>query len=936
MSELFNQETTEGDTINLQSEETQSLAEDKAIGLRLQRHFTKKGVNPYDEVQWEKRSAALSDDKGKVIFEQKDIDVPAFWSNTAVNVVVQKYFHGALGTPERENSIRHLIDRVTRTMTNWGVKEGYFATADDAETFYNELTYLVLNQVATFNSPVWFNVGIEENPQCSACFIMSVEDDMGSILQNAVNEGKLFKFGSGTGSNRSKIRSSREAISGGGRASGPLSFMKIYDSVAGSIKSGGKTRRAAKMEILNIDHPDIMDFITAKTLEEKKAWALIEQGYDGSFNGEAYASVYFQNSNFSVRATDEFMKAVIEDGEFTTREVSTGNPAQTFKARDLMKAIAEGTHICGDPGMQFDTIINKWHTSKNSDRIYASNPCSEYMFLDNSACNLASINLMKFRKEDGSFDAVGFRQAVDIFILAQEIIVGSAGYPTQEIGANSLKYRPLGLGFANLGALLMSKGLAYDSDKGRAIAGAITSIMCGEAYNMSAKIAKEIGAFEGYKVNEEPMLHVIKMHRDEVKNLNLNLVDISLMEAAIDSWDSALSLGTEYGFRNAQVTVLAPTGTIAFMMDCDTTGIEPDIALVKYKKLSGGGLLKLVNNTVPMALEQLGYSVKQVNDITDYIDLNDTIENAPGFKEEHLPIFDCAFKPTNGTRSIHYMGHLKMMAACQPFISGAISKTVNVPNETTVDEIMQTYIDGWKLGLKAVAIYRDGSKRSQPLNTSLDKDKKAEIPAVEIKADEKPAKVELKPHRRRLPDERQSVTHKFSVGGHEGYITVGLYENGQPGEVFITMSKEGSTISGFMDAFATATSLSLQYGVPLHVLTNKFSHMRFEPSGFTGNKQIPIAKSIIDYIFRWLALKFIPSDDSHTYIEEAKATEKQEEVVGETVESFMKRFSAVEKQEKQVFKAQADAPPCTDCGSIMVRNGSCYRCLNCGATSGCS
>lgn len=931
MSDMFNQDSTEMENEHLYSDEITPSSDETQYGLQLKRHFTKPNQHPFDMIEWEQRSATLSDDKGNVIFEQKNIDVPKAWSNTAVNVVVQKYFHGALGSPERENSVRQLINRVTQTMTNWGVKDGYFASADDAETFYNELTHMIVNQIGTFNSPVWFNVGVEEKPQCSACFIMSVEDDMQSILKNAVNEGKLFKFGSGTGSNRSKIRSSREAISGGGRASGPLSFMKIYDSVAGSIKSGGKTRRAAKMEILNIDHPDIMEFITAKTAEEKKAWALIEQGYDGSFNGEAYGSVYFQNSNFSVRATDEFMSAVVNDTDFTTHEVSTGKASQTYKARDLMKAIAEGTYICGDPGMQFDTTINKWHTSKNSDRIYASNPCSEYMFLDNSACNLASINLMKFRNEDGSFDVKGFRHAVDIFILAQEIIIGNAGYPTEEIEKNSLDYRPLGLGFANLGALVMSKGFAYDSEEGRALAGAITAIMSGEAYYMSSKIAKEMGPFTGYQKNAQPMLDVIRMHREEVRNINLRLIEPNMMEAAIDSWDSALSLGTEFGFKNAQVTVLAPTGTIAFMMDCDTTGIEPDIALVKYKKLSGGGMLKLVNNTVPMALEQLGYSDKQVDDITDFIDLNDTIEGAPGIKDEHLSVFDCAFKPTNGTRSIHYLGHLKMMAACQPFISGAISKTVNMPNNATTDEIMQTYIEGWKLGLKAVAIYRDGSKRSQPLNTSMDKEKKSETPVAETKS----VSADNNPRRHRLPDERQSVTHKFSVGGHEGYITVGLYEDGQPGEVFITMSKEGSTISGFMDAFATATSLSLQYGVPLHVLTNKFSHMRFEPSGFTGNKQIPIAKSIIDYIFRWLALKFLPAEESYNYLEEPKTAAKSE-AVGETVEAFMKRYGNVEREEKQVFKAQADAPPCSDCGSIMVRNGSCYRCLNCGATSGCS
>ncbi|NUQ81504.1 MAG: vitamin B12-dependent ribonucleotide reductase [Bacteroidetes bacterium] len=896
-------------------------------GLTVHRRFTREGVDPFNTVEWELRSAVIANDKGEALFEQKDVEVPVFWSQTAVNVVVQKYFHGAVNSPEREKSVRQLINRVTRTIANWGSDAGYFATPADAEAFYAELTYMVLHQIGTFNSPVWFNVGIEAKPQCSACFIMSVDDTMESILTNAVHEGRLFKWGSGTGSNRSKLRSSREGISGGGRASGPLSFMRIYDSVAGSIKSGGKTRRAAKMEILNADHPDIMDFIKAKMDEERKAWALIEQGYDGSFNGEAYASVFFQNSNFSVRATDDFMKAVENDEQWQTTEVSSGKPSVSYPARDMMRAIAEGTHICGDPGMQFDTTINKWHTCKISDRIHASNPCSEYMFLDNTACNLASINLMKFRKPDGRFDVDAFRHVVDVFITAQEIVVDPASYPTPEITRNSKNYRPLGLGYANLGALLMASGLPYDSDGGRALAGVITAIMSGEAYAQSARMAREKGAFREYARNAESFISVIEMHRNSLSSIQKSMVDKKLMEAAINCWDDALVIGKDAGFRNAQVTVLAPTGTIAFMMDCDTTGIEPDIALVKYKKLSGGGLLKLVNGTVPLALSVLGYTEAEIRQITDYIDEKDTIEGAPGIREEHLPVFDCAFKPMNGTRSIHYKGHIRMMAAAQPFLSGAISKTVNMPTESTVEEIMQTYIESWKLGLKAVAIYRDGSKRSQPLNTSMDK--KATQPAAG-----EPVVTAARPFRRRLPDERHSVTHKFSVGGHEGYITAGLYEDGQPGEVFITMSKEGSTISGFMDAFATSISMALQYGVPLNVLANKFTHMRFEPSGFTGNRQIPMAKSIIDYIFRWLSLKFIPQENLPG---EPTITSAEYHLPAKNELNHVHEVhSQLETEEKRVFKAQADAPPCTECGSIMVRSGSCYRCLNCGATSGCS
>jgi len=833
--------TTKVDT---HEEETLSLYKSSGKGLKFHRFFTKPGVHPFDEIQWEIRDAVITNEKGEVVFEQKGVEVPAFWSMLATNIVVSKYFHGQVGTPEREYSVKQLIERVARTITNWGIRDGYFASDEDADIFYNELAYLLVNQYASFNSPVWFNVGIEEKPQASACFINSVQDTMESILELVKTEGMLFKYGSGTGTNFSTLRSSKEKLSGGGIASGPVSFMRGFDAFAGVIKSGGKTRRAAKMVILNVDHPDIIDFIKSKAEEEKKAHILIKAGYDPGFNvpGGAYDSVQFQNANHSVRVTDEFMKAVLEDKEWHTRYVTTGEICDTYRARDIMRMIAEAAWLCGDPGMQFDTTINNWHTCPNTGRINASNPCSEFMFLDDTACNLASLNLMKFRKEDGSFDVEAFRHAVDVLITAQEIIVDNASYPTKAIEKNSYDYRPLGLGYANLGALLMSLGLPYDSEPARAYAAVITAIMTGEAYRQSALIAKEMGPFRGYELNREPMLGVIRKHMSYVDKIDKSLIPEELYESAKKIWSETYELGQKYGYRNSQVTVIAPTGTIGFMMDCDTTGIEPDIALVKYKKLVGGGFLKIVNNTVPLALKKLGYTDKQIEEIVNYIDKNDTIEGAPHLKPEHLPVFDCAFKPAKGKRFIHYMGHVKMMAAVQPFISGAISKTVNMPNDVTVDDVMQLYIDAWKMGLKAIAIYRDGSKGTQPLSTSIDDEKKTSA------GEEK--KVEFKPVRRRLPDERNSITHKFSVAGHEGYITVGMYPDGTPGEIFITMSKEGSTLSGLMDAFATAISLALQYGVPLKVLVDKFSHMRFEPSGFTNNPEIPIAKSIIDYLHR--------------------------------------------------------------------------------------
>jgi ribonucleoside-diphosphate reductase alpha chain len=902
-------------------------------GMRFVRRFTKPGIHPYDEVEWELRDAVISSGTGEVAFEQRNVEVPKFWSQLATNVVAQKYFRGPLGSPEREHSVRQLLNRVAMTAARWGREGGYFASEEDASIFEAELTHLLLHQMVSFNSPVWFNCGIEEHPQVSACFINSVQDTMPSILGLAKTEGMLFKYGSGTGSNLSAIRSSREHLAGGGTASGPVSFMKGYDAFAGVIKSGGKTRRAAKMVILNIDHPDVSDFIRSKADEEKKAWALIDAGYSGEFNvhGGAYDSVFFQNANHSVRVTDEFMRAVVSDGEWVTRAVTTGKPMGTFRARDLMRQMADAAWICGDPGMQYDTTVNAWHTSPNSGRINASNPCSEYMYLDDSACNLASLNLMRFRRPDGEIDVDAFRHAVDVTITAMEIWVDNASYPTDPIAKNSHDYRPLGLGYANLGALLMSRGLPYDSDAGRAYAAAITSLMCGEAYAASAKIAAHKNPFAGYERNREPFLAVMRKHQAHADGIDGKLVPGDLLSSARSVWADVVTLGTEYGFRNGQATVLAPTGTIAFMMDCDTTGIEPDISLVKYKKLVGGGNFKIVNNTVPLALKKLGYAHDDIQTIVDYINAEDTIEGAPGLKPEHLPVFDCAFKPAKGTRTIAYMGHVKMMAAVQPFLSGAISKTVNMPTDVTVDEIEKTYIEAWKLGLKAIAIYRDGCKRSQPLSTSKDGDAKAIGAALG-------AAIEYQPRRRKLPDTRQSVTHKFSVGGFEGYITVGLFEDGQPGEIFITLGKAGSTLAGFADAWATAISFALQHGVELRFLVDKFTHVRFEPSGFTGNPQIPIAKSIVDYVFRWMALQFLPKDEQPPVpggignVHEIEADHAATPVATAGASTTTSGSDRV----RDVYIRQADAPPCHECGSIMIRNGACYACVNCGATSGCS
>lgn len=971
----------------------------KGEGLKIDSRFCPEGQEPFETVDWEVRSAAIKDENGEVLFEQTDCEIPTTWSQLATNVVVSKYFYGEPGTSERENSVRQLIHRVTRTIADWGIADGYFDSAEDGERFYKDLSWLCLHQHGSFNSPVWFNVGLfheygvtgakctwnynpdtcvveqpenpYEFPQGSACFIQSVDDNMEDIMRLASSEAMLFKFGSGTGTDLSTIRSSREKLSGGGTPSGPLSFMRVYDSIAGVIKSGGKTRRAAKMQSLKVSHPDVLDFIQCKWREEQKAHALIREGYESNFNGEAYSSVCFQNANLSVRVTDDFMEAVRDDKTWTTTWVTdkaSGDPP-SYEARAVLDAMADCAWNCGDPGVQYDTTINDWHTCPNSGPINASNPCSEYMFLDNTACNLASINLMKFRQDDGSFDIEGFTSACRIFFIAQEIIVGHASYPTERIAENSHLFRPLGLGYSNLGSLIMTDGAAYDSDHARGICGSITSLLHGAANLASAEMAGVVGTFEGYAVNAEPMQRVMQMHRDAVEDIS-DEGPAYLKEAARDLWDKVVELGEKYGYRNAQATVLAPTGTISFMMDCDTTGIEPDIALVKYKQLAGGGMLKIVNQSVSLGLETLGYSEDEIKDIAAYIDENDTIEGAPFIKDEHLEVFDCAFKPARGTRSIPWQAHVQMMAAAQPFLSGAISKTVNMPNDVSPKDIAEAYYWGWELGLKAIAIYRDGSKQSQPLSTKTEGEK-AEENATE--------KIVYKPRRERLPDTRQSITHKFNISGHEGYLNVGLYPDGRPGELFITMAKEGSTVGGLMDSFGTAISMSLQYGVPVEVLVNKFSHTRFEPMGHTTNPDVRIAKSVVDYIFRWMGVTFLAGyreaatgqlkAESTSAIEAkptpAKETAKKEKPASATAEATpetstsakvcdestevdtesLERAGVAIAEPKngkpagrndQFAGFQSDAPSCDNCGSITVRNGNCYLCHNCGNSMGCS
>ncbi|TMB51303.1 MAG: vitamin B12-dependent ribonucleotide reductase [Deltaproteobacteria bacterium] len=896
-------------------------------GVRIARRFTTAGANPFDEVEWEVRAAVIQGEGGETVFEQRDVEVPRGWSQLATNVVVSKYFRGPLGSPARERSVRQLVGRVVNTIGSWGAEQGYFATADDARAFADELTHLLLHQKLSFNSPVWFNVGVEPKPQCSACFILSVDDTMDSILDWYRREGVIFKGGSGSGVNLSRLRSSKERLGGGGTASGPVSFMRAADASAGVIKSGGKTRRAAKMVVLNADHPDVVEFIRCKADEERKAWALIAAGYDRSLDGPAYGSIFFQNANNSVRVTDEFMRAALEGRPWSTRFVTSGEVAETMPARTILRLIAEATHQCGDPGMQFDTTINDWHTCPNSGRINASNPCSEYMHLDDSACNLASLNLMQFVDGAGLFDVAGFRHAVDIAITAQDIVVDRSSYPTPEIAANAQAYRELGLGYANLGALLMSLGMPYDSDAGREYAGALTALMCGEAYLQSTRLAGALGPYEGFARNREPQLRVVDKHRAHAHRLDPALVPLDVLAAAREVWDTALAESRAHGVRNSQVTVLAPTGTIAFMMDCDTTGVEPDIALVKYKKLVGGGLLKIVNTTVPRALRRLGYDSREVQEIVEHIDEHETIESCQTLRPEHLPVFDCAFRPARGSRSIHPLGHIRMMAAVQPFISGAISKTINVPEQATVEDIEQAYIEAWRLGLKAVAVYRDGCKKTQPLNTVKPGAERTET-AMAVR---KPEAVDTaaEPVRRRLPINRQALCHKFDIAGHEGYIHVGFHDDGTPGEIFIKMAKEGSTISGLMDTIGVLTSMALQYGVPLEVLASKFSHVRFEPSGFTKNPEIPIAKSLIDYIFRFLGTRFLGADERVAI----GLAERPESLSATTP---VVAPAAAPGRGPVAFSPQADAPSCPECGSLMIRNGSCYKCLNCGATSGCS
>ncbi len=955
---------------------TSKTAKTNSPGLSIPRRYTQPGQDVWASVEWELRNASIVGSDGTVVFEQNGVEIPKDWSQLATNVVVSKYFRGQIGTLEREYSVKQLIGRVSDRILEWAKLGSYFASDADAGAFHDELRFILLHQYAAFNSPVWFNLGWAGRRQAvSACYINEVNDTMESILDLYKTEGMLFKDGSGSGLNLSTLRSSKEPLEAGGRSSGPISFMKGLDASAGSIKSGGSTRRAACMRVLNIDHPDVKEFIDCKKDAELKAHALIDAGYSGAFNvaGGAYDTVPFQNANHSVRVTDEFMQAVEADATWETKFRTSGKTAETFRAKDLLHSIAEGTWVCGDPGMQYDTAANDWHTCANTDRIYASNPCSEFFFLNSTACNLSSLNLMKFRQDGtGAFDTESFDHAVKIMITAQEIVVGFASYPTDKIEQRSHEFRPLGLGYANLGALLMAAGLPYDSDAGRAYAGAVTALMTGRAYHQSASIARDCGGpFAGFAENRDPMLRVMHKHRDHVDQINGTLIPSTLLAAARAAWDEAVEEGELHGYRNAQSTVLAPTGTIGFLMDCDTTGIEPDIAIVKYKSLVGGGMMKIVNQTVPEALQRLGYDEAQVEGIIKFIDEHDTIEGAPDLSAEHLPIFDCAFRPMNGTRSIHYRGHIKMMAAAQPFISGAISKTVNVPNDATPEDIAETYMEAWKLGIKAVAIYRDGSKRTQPLNTSK------EVPAEKAGMKATPPQDAAMPAtlappkavRRRLPDERAGVTHKFSIGGHEGYLTVGLYpDTNQPGEIFIRMSKEGSSISGLMDSFATAISLALQYGVPLSTLVDKFIHSRFEPSGFTGNKEIPMAKSVMDYIFRYLALRFLQKEDRHNvglladqddaaYAAPARLPSPPPSPAHDSKNGSLSNgngkngsgpkssdlahlaetnTAAIADHEREIYRMQSDAPPCPECGAITIRSGACYKCLSCGTSLGCS
>lgn len=999
-------------------------------GLTFQATFTTPGINPFDEIEWSNRTAEITDDSGGIMFRQENVKVPASWSELSAKIAVSKYFYGDIAQGSdpssggRETSIQQLVHRVTRTIADWGLEDGYFADKESTENFYNDLTWLCVNQHGAFNSPVWFNVGLyqeygigkdsgqggwrwtaEENeatrastqyeyPQGSACFIQGVEDNMEDIMRLATSEAMLFKYGSGTGSDLSTLRSTREKLTGGGHPSGPLSFLRVYDQVANVVKSGGKTRRAAKMNTLKDWHPDIEEFIEAKTIEEKKAWALIEQGYDGSYNGDAYGSVMYQNENLTIRVSDDFMGAAVDGNDYWTRNVNDGKKCEQKNAREVLRKIAEGTHVCGDPGMQFDTTIHEWHTCKASGRQHSTNPCSEFLFLNDTACNLASLNLMRFKNDDGAFDTKRFEAACKLFITAQEILVDRASYPIKNIAENSHLFRPLGLGYANIGALIMSYGLAYDSDEARNLAGSITALMAGAAYEQSANIAAIKSPFPCYHdaayaanpkpvdaSNETAMLEVVKHHRSKLSDLAPEPRFDNITKAAHRSWDAALEKGEKHGYRNAQVTLLAPTGTIGFLMDCDTTGIEPDIALVKYKLLAGGGMLKIVNQTVAPALQYLGYSKPEIIDILAHIEKLDTIEDVvdeqtgetihSGLKPEHLPVFDCAFKAHQGKRSLHYRGHIRMMAATQPFLSGAISKTVNLPEHATIEDIMETYIEGWKLGLKAIAIYRDGSKRSAPLNTkktegmggeadnlSTSSEKNDHIAKLEgamaelAIENEALQKLATEPVRRYMPDTRQSITHKFEVAGHEGYITVGLFDDGQPGELFVQMAKEGSTIGGLMDSMGALTSMSLQYGVPLERLVKKFAYQRFEPSGFTKNPDIRSAFSLTDYVFRWMGCTFIQGyremtspNQGQTELPMPEIETMEKKAVNRPVPELTTDLAAEKKAAQATATKRVDTAighaymetPCTNCGSDkVIRAGACGCCTECGTSQGCS
>lgn len=947
------------------------------LGIGIRRFFTEAGQHPYDTVEWERRDARIVNYKdGTDAFHQADVEFPTTWSLNATNIVAQKYFRGTPGTPEREQSLRQVIDRVADTITNWGIRDGYFTSPEEAEAFRDELKYILVHQRAAFNSPVWFNIGVRgERQQASACFILAVEDTMDSILNWYREEGTIFKGGSGAGVNLSKIRSSAEYLKGGGTASGPVSFMRGADASAGTIKSGGKTRRAAKMVILDVDHPDVEEFIWCKAREEQKARALRDAGFDMDLDGKDVHSIQYQNANNSVRVSDEFMQAVEADADWDLRAVKDGESIRTVRARDLMRQISEATWQCADPGMQFDTTINRWHTSSNTDRINASNPCSEYMHIDNSACNLSSINLLKFLGEDDVFDIEGFKHAVEVMFTAQEILVGNADYPTEAIGENSRKFRQLGLGYANLGATLMALGMPYDSDAGRALAGAITSLMTGHAYATSARTAARMGPHSGYHENVEPMLNVLRMHRSATAAIDEDLAPTELLSAAQQAWDEAVELGEQYGVRNAQASVLAPTGTIGLMMDCDTTGIEPDLALMKAKKLVGGGTMYIVNQTIPRALKQLGYDEATATGIIEFINEQKTILGAPGFKEEHQPVFACSM----GDNTIHYMGHVKMMGAVQPFISGAISKTVNMPEAATVEDVEHLHLEAWKLGLKAVAIYRDNCKVAQPLATQkkagATTDAGAEVAAgsddgePQVRFIEKIVEVEVpmqKPIRQKLPRRRNSKTFSFRVADCHGYVTVGEFEDGRPGELFLKVAKQGSTLAGIMDAFAISVSHGLQYGVPLSAFVDMYTNMRFEPAGMTDDPDIRIASSLVDYIFRRLAVEYIPYE-RRVEMSVLTTGERTQPTLPGVEEASIPSEPSQELSDAPADNGEDDLPTpapgrssehpslgdhrgastptssasretvlCYVCGDIMQRAGSCHACPSCGATSGCS